>query len=64
MQEGIVIGGGSTLLKLSAKVDAIKETLDNDEQRVGADIIKRSAHPLRPSLPPTHPYRMPHAPCP
>jgi len=42
VQEGIVIGGGSTLLKLSAKVDAIKETLDNDEQRVGADIIKRA----------------------
>jgi chaperonin GroEL (HSP60 family) len=43
VDEGIVIGGGCTLLKLAAAVDdAFKATLDNDEQRVGADIIKRA----------------------
>lgn len=34
VEEGIVIGGGCTLLKLAAKVDAIKDTLPNDEQKV------------------------------
>jgi len=43
VDEGIVIGGGCTLLKLADAVDdAFKATLDNDEQRVGADIIKRA----------------------
>ena len=32
VEEGIVIGGGCTLLKLAACVDAILPTLDNDEQ--------------------------------
>jgi len=48
VEEGIVIGGGSTLLKLAAAVDGIKATLDNDEQKLGADIIKRALfYPLR-----------------
>ncbi len=48
VEEGIVIGGGCTLLKLAAKVDAIKETLTNDEQRVGADIVKRAlTYPIK-----------------
>ena len=48
VEEGIVIGGGCTLLKLADEVDEIKETLENDEQRVGADIIKRAlSYPLR-----------------
>jgi len=48
VEEGIVIGGGCTLLALADKVDAIKETLENDEQKVGADIIKRAlSYPLR-----------------
>lgn len=34
VEEGIVVGGGCTLLRLSSKVDAIKETLDNDEEKV------------------------------
>ena len=34
VEEGIVIGGGCTLLKLAAKVDAIKGTLSNEEQKV------------------------------
>lgn len=42
VDEGIVIGGGCTLLKLAACVEKVKEQLDNDEQRVGADIIARA----------------------
>ncbi|KAG8494716.1 hypothetical protein CXB51_012279 [Gossypium anomalum] len=48
VEEGIVVGGGCTLLRLAAKVDAIKETLDNDEQKVGADIVKRAlSYPMK-----------------
>ncbi|URE38726.1 RuBisCO large subunit-binding protein subunit beta, chloroplastic [Musa troglodytarum] len=48
VEEGIVVGGGCTLLRLAAKVDAIKETLENDEQKVGADIVKRAlSYPLK-----------------
>ena len=48
VEEGIVIGGGCTLLKLAAAVDEIKETLPNEEQKVGADIIKRALkYPMR-----------------
>lgn len=34
VDEGIVVGGGCTLLRLASKVDAIKDTLDNDEEKV------------------------------
>lgn len=34
VEEGIVVGGGCTLLRLAATVDAIKGTLENDEQKV------------------------------
>ena len=34
VEEGIVIGGGCTLLKLADQVDEIKETLENEEQMV------------------------------
>ncbi|KAF6162605.1 hypothetical protein GIB67_003151 [Kingdonia uniflora] len=48
IEEGIVVGGGCTLLRLAIKVDAIKLTLDNDEQMVGADIVKRAlSYPLK-----------------
>eukprot|EP00891_Asterochloris_glomerata_P007952 jgi/Astpho2/7952/Aster-06551 len=48
VEEGIVIGGGCTLLKLAAKVDAIRDSLANDEQKVGADIVKRAlGYPLK-----------------
>eukprot|EP00227_Mantoniella_beaufortii_P013254 CAMPEP_0197592318 /NCGR_PEP_ID=MMETSP1326-20131121/15022_1 /TAXON_ID=1155430 /ORGANISM="Genus nov. species nov., Strain RCC2288" /LENGTH=600 /DNA_ID=CAMNT_0043158005 /DNA_START=43 /DNA_END=1845 /DNA_ORIENTATION=+ len=50
VEEGIVIGGGCTLLKLAAAVDAIKATdkLPNEEQKLGADIIKRALkYPMR-----------------
>lgn len=48
VEEGIVVGGGCALLRLSTKVDAIRAGLDNDEQRVGADIVKRAlSYPLK-----------------
>ena len=48
MEEGIVIGGGCTLLKLAQKVDAIKATFKNEEQRIGAEIVRRAlGSPLR-----------------
>ncbi|KAM0056353.1 putative chaperonin Cpn60/TCP-1 family, groEL-like apical domain superfamily [Helianthus debilis subsp. tardiflorus] len=48
VEEGIVVGGGCTLLRLASKVEAIKETLDNDEEKVGADIVKRAlSYPLK-----------------
>lgn len=34
VEEGIVVGGGCTLLRLSSKVDAFKESLENDEEKV------------------------------
>ncbi|KAG6590073.1 hypothetical protein SDJN03_15496, partial [Cucurbita argyrosperma subsp. sororia] len=48
VEEGIVVGGGCTLLRLASKVDAIKESFENDEEKVGADIVKRAlAYPLK-----------------
>ncbi|RLN07072.1 ruBisCO large subunit-binding protein subunit beta, chloroplastic-like [Panicum miliaceum] len=48
VEEGIVVGGGCTLLRLASKVDAIIETLENDEQRVGAEIVRKSlSYPLK-----------------
>ncbi|XP_073113042.1 chaperonin 60 subunit beta 4, chloroplastic-like [Elaeis guineensis] len=34
IEEGVVVGGGCSLLRLSMKVDSIKESLDNEEQMV------------------------------
>ncbi|XP_078162635.1 chaperonin 60 subunit beta 4, chloroplastic-like isoform X2 [Carex rostrata] len=42
IEEGVVVGGGCSLLRLSLKVDEIKATLDNEEQKIGADIFKRA----------------------
>ncbi|CAM8898396.1 unnamed protein product [Rhodiola kirilowii] len=48
VEEGIVVGGGCTLLRLAAKVDEIKASLANDEEKVGADIVKRAlSYPLK-----------------
>lgn len=48
VEEGIVVGGGCTLLRLSSKVDAIKDQLENVEEKVGADIVKRAlSYPLK-----------------
>ena len=33
IEEGVVVGGGCCLLRLSTKVDGIKELLDNEEQK-------------------------------
>lgn len=42
------MGGGCTLLRLAACVDGIKETFENEEQRVGADIVKKALnYPLK-----------------
>ncbi|KAK6242559.1 hypothetical protein SCA6_007948 [Theobroma cacao] len=42
IEEGVVVGGGCILLRLSAKVDGIKSLLDNQEQKIGAEIFKRA----------------------
>ncbi|KAK7243546.1 hypothetical protein RIF29_38348 [Crotalaria pallida] len=48
VEEGIVVGGGCTLLRLASKMDEIKDSLDNDEEKVGADILKRAlSYPLK-----------------
>lgn len=41
IEEGIVPGGGAALVHLSMKVPAIKETLVDPEERLGADIVQR-----------------------
>eukprot|EP00873_Tetraselmis_striata_P010552 jgi/Tetstr1/430816/TSEL_020599.t1 len=48
VEEGIIIGGGCTLIKLSAMVDGWKDSLPNLEQQMGADIVKRAlTYPLK-----------------
>jgi chaperonin GroEL len=42
VEEGIVVGGGCALLRLTQYIDEIKAGLDNDEQRVGAEIVRRA----------------------
>ncbi|ONK79384.1 uncharacterized protein A4U43_C01F5810 [Asparagus officinalis] len=42
IEEGVVVGGGCSLLRLSTKVDRIKDSLDNEEQKIGAEIFKRA----------------------
>lgn len=41
-------GGGTTLLKLAQKVDGIAASLENEEQRIGADIVRKAlSYPLK-----------------
>ncbi|XP_073023950.1 chaperonin 60 subunit beta 4, chloroplastic-like isoform X2 [Primulina eburnea] len=48
IEEGVVVGGGCCLLRLSTKIDSIREQLDNEEQKIGADILKRAlTYPAR-----------------
>ena len=48
VEEGIVPGGGTTLIHLSKKVEEIKASLKNDEEKIGADIVGRALEaPLR-----------------
>ncbi|CAH1431252.1 unnamed protein product [Lactuca virosa] len=42
IEEGVVVGGGCCLLRLSLKVNQIKKLLDNEEQKIGADIFKKA----------------------
>lgn len=44
-EEGVVVGGGCCLLRLSLKVDAIKEMLDNDDQKVSYYVIVKEHSP-------------------
>ncbi|WP_373478384.1 chaperonin GroEL [Geminocystis sp.] len=48
VEEGIVAGGGSTLIHLASKVEAFKNTLTIEEEKIGAQIvIKAIEAPLR-----------------
>ncbi|KAK7275079.1 hypothetical protein RIF29_16186 [Crotalaria pallida] len=48
IEEGVVVGGGFSLLRLSKKVDGFKRLLDNEEQKIGAEIFKRAlSYPAR-----------------
>jgi chaperonin GroEL len=48
VEEGIVMGGGCTLLKLSQQVNNSWPKLGNDEQKIGAEIVKKALpYPLR-----------------
>ena len=41
VEEGIVPGGGTTLIHLATKIDAIKNSL-NAEEKIGAEIVQRA----------------------
>merc|ERR1711933_89570 len=46
--EGIVVGGGSTFIKLSKEAQIFKSSLDNEEQQIGSDIVRKALlYPLR-----------------
>ena len=48
VEEGIVAGGGTTLLKLAQKIESIASKLDNDEQKIGAEIVRKAlSYPLK-----------------
>lgn len=42
IEEGIVPGGGAAFVHLSAAVPAIKETIQDPEEKVGADIVQKA----------------------
>ncbi|KAJ0677924.1 putative chaperonin Cpn60/TCP-1 family, groEL-like apical domain superfamily [Helianthus annuus] len=42
IEEGVVVGGGCCLLRLSLKINEIKKLMDDEEQKIGADIFKRA----------------------
>jgi chaperonin GroEL len=48
VEEGIVVGGGCTLIKLSEQAESFKYSLEDEEQRVGGDIVRKALlYPLR-----------------
>ncbi|KAL1209524.1 Chaperonin 60 subunit alpha 1 [Cardamine amara subsp. amara] len=42
IEEGIVPGGGATLVHLSTAIPAIKEKLEDADERLGADIVQKA----------------------
>ncbi|KAJ7981031.1 RuBisCO large subunit-binding protein subunit alpha, chloroplastic [Quillaja saponaria] len=42
IEEGIVPGGGAALVHLSAYVPAIKDTIEDADERLGADIVQKA----------------------
>ncbi|EOA26360.1 hypothetical protein CARUB_v10022881mg [Capsella rubella] len=42
IEEGIVPGGGATLVHLSTAIPAIKETFEDADERLGADIVQKA----------------------
>ena len=52
VEEGIVTGGGCTLLRLSHMVDAFKATLTDEEQKVGAQgrVVQEAGRCRRPEI--------------
>lgn len=48
MEQGILPGGGAALAHLTKEIDSFVETLDEDDEKIGAQIIKSSiSSPLR-----------------
>ncbi len=48
VDEGIVPGGGTTLIHLASKIAEYKSTLSNDEEKVAADLVAKALEaPLR-----------------
>jgi len=48
VEEGIVPGGGSTLIHMASKISAFKDTLTDEEEKVGVEIVIKSLEsPLR-----------------
>jgi len=45
IEEGIVPGGGSTMVHLATMVAEIRETLTDPEEKIGATIIERVSSP-------------------
>jgi chaperonin GroEL (HSP60 family) len=42
IQEGIVPGGGAAFVHLSSYVPAIKQTIEDPDERIGADIVQKA----------------------
>jgi chaperonin GroEL len=48
VEEGIVVGGGFTLIKLSKEIDLIKNEMVDEEQQIGAEIVRKALlYPVR-----------------
>jgi chaperonin GroEL len=48
VEEGIVPGGGVALLRAAAKLDTVSKKLDERDQRLGVEIIRRACEePIR-----------------